>query len=601
MTPNRTTDETYPPLSPAAIAALEAAGCHAEDWSRVRIHPGSDLSLLRDVEFEGDVTVGLLDATRFPGCRLRNVLLTDSSLGDGVRVRYVTGGIRNACIGNEAIIENCASISYDDSPACGLGMRVAVLDETGSREVTAYPGLSAQTAMVMARGKRSDAIRLTETIDTLIDSGEISIEPGIAPRARLTSCGPIHNVAVGHDVTVDAVRSLRDGAIVNNAPAGQSLAFAGPGVDAEGFIIEDATVTSGALLRNCYVGQGAKIEKGFTAHDSLFFANCAMENGEACALFAGPYSVSMHKGTLLIGCQTSFMNAGSSTNQSNHMYKLGPVHWGVLERGVKTSSGSYLMLGARIGAFSLLMGLHKTHPDSTEFPFSYLFGDEKGATVVVPGVMLRSCGLLRDEKKWPARDCRLKCSVPLHDRVICDVLNPVTVDAMIRALDTIRPMLSRPADDDRYHRYKGMKLSRASLERAMKLYYLGILKYLHRFLPDDADDDSSPLFTPIADPETFHPEDASEWVDLAGLPMPRPMLEQALHAGSIAGMEDIFDHAYRDYRSLQTQWIDARFPPRLRLSAAEIRRGAGEFDRLVDIDRETYRDSLSAETAMLRL
>lgn len=70
------------------------------------------------------------------------------------------------------------------------------------------------------------------------------------------------------------------------------------------------------------------IEKGFTAHDSLVFSNCSLENGEACALFAGPYTVSMHKSSLLIGCQTSFMNAGSGTNQSNHMYKLGPVHWG---------------------------------------------------------------------------------------------------------------------------------------------------------------------------------------------------------------------------------------------------------------------------------
>lgn len=82
------------------------------------------------------------------------------------------------------------------------------------------------------------------------------------------------------------------------------------------------------------------------------------------------------------------------------MYKARSRALGLLERGVKTSSGSYLMLGAKIGAFSLLMGQHKTHPDSSQFPFSYLFGDDRGATVVVPGAMLRSCGLMRDEKKW---------------------------------------------------------------------------------------------------------------------------------------------------------------------------------------------------------
>ena len=137
-----------------------------------------------------------------------------------------------------------------------------------------------------------------------------------------------------------------NGAVINNAAPGKCFAYVGSGVDADNFIIEDGKVSSGCIIRNCYIGQGAELEKGFTAHDSLFFANCSFENGEACAVLAGPYTVSMHKGTLLIGCQTAFMNAGSSTNQSNHMYKLGPVHWGVLERGVKTSSGAYIMFGA---------------------------------------------------------------------------------------------------------------------------------------------------------------------------------------------------------------------------------------------------------------
>ena len=37
----------------------------------------------------------------------------------------------------------------------------------------------------------------------------------------------------------------------------------------------------------------------FSAHDSLFFANCNCENGEAAALFGGPYTVTMHKSSLV--------------------------------------------------------------------------------------------------------------------------------------------------------------------------------------------------------------------------------------------------------------------------------------------------------------
>lgn len=586
----------YPPLSTEAIAYLEAHGCSAADWDAVRIHPESDLSLLRDVEFEGEVTVGLINAGRFPGSCIRSVLLRDCRVADGVRLRHIPGGISGCTIGARAVVENCARISYEHMPLCGVGNEVSVLDETGSRTVVIYPGLSAQSAMLMARCRHSMADDLLSQARDHIDS--LTLPVGIGAGAEILDCGEIHNVAIGRGVKIHGARSLRDGTVVSNAAEGGS-AFIGAGVDAHGFIIEDASVESGAILRNCFVGQGVRLEKGFTAHDSLFFANCTMENGEACALFAGPYTVSSHKGTLLIGCQTSFMNAGSSTNQSNHMYKLGPLHWGVLERGVKTSSGSYLMLGANIGAFSLLMGQHKTHPDSSEFPFSYLFGDPQGATVVVPAVMLRSCGLLRDELKWPQRDRRT--GLPQRDRVIFDVLNPVTVNAMIEAIDVITPMLSRPADDDRYHRYKGMKLSRASLHRATRLYYLGLMKYLDRVLLDSRDPEPDWHFpTPPADADSAE-LDAAPWVDVAGQPMPRPLLEKALKAESMEERENIFDQAFADYATLQQRWIAARFPASLRVDAAEIRRGAAEFDSLVELDRTTYRDSISAETAMLAL
>ncbi|MDE5843378.1 MAG: DUF4954 family protein [Muribaculaceae bacterium] len=582
------------------INILKANGCFAEDWDKVHIHPDSDLSLIRNVEFEGEVEVGVLDRKRYPRCMICNSLLADSKIGDGARLRYIAGGLHNAIVGERVEIENCASISFTADSRCGVGTHVAVLDETGSREVIIYPGLSSQMAMLMARCRKSDAARIREDISARIENGNLQVAPSIGARSVIRNCGPLRDISVGHDVIIDSARCLTEGAFINNLPEGTPAYMAGPGCDASGFIVEDGLIDSGTLLRNCYVGQGARLEKGFTAHDSLFFANCSMENGEACALFAGPYSVSMHKGSLLIGCQTSFLNAGSNTNESNHMYKLGPIHWGVLERGVKTSSGSYLMLGADIGAFSLLMGAHKTHPDSREFPFSYLFGDPQGATVVVPGVMLRSCGLLRDEQKWPVRDRRKQHpGLPEFDKVICDVLNPVTVDAMINAIDTIRPLLSKPADDDRYHRYKGMKLSRASLERAIRLYHLGIMKYLSRFISDGE------LFPSINDKNfQISPQESQSirWIDMAGLPMPRKILDEALQDEKDSeALAAIFETTFADYQPLQMDWILNRMPASLRLTNREILDGAAEYDRLVELDRTTYREALDAENAMLRL
>lgn len=575
-------EPTY--INPGAkeISQLTAQGCRSNDWTRVRFNPQTDFSRFRNVTFENDITVGLLSGNAV----LENVLMRNCKIGNDVTIRNVGIALENCDIRRGARVENVGKIVFDDGSLCGVGTEVAVLDETGSRPVTIFPGLTSQIALLMAREPKWAENHLRPILMEYLDSQTFFF--GIDEDAVIENCGSLINVSVGREVVVSGAASLKNGMIVNNAAPGRALAFVGTGVDAENFIIEDGRLDSGALVRNCYIGQGASIEKKFTAHDSLFFANCSLENGEACAVFAGPYTVSMHKSTLLIGVQTSFMNAGSGTNQSNHMYKLGPVHWGILERGVKTSSSSYLMLGAKIGAFSMLMGMHKTHPDSSQFPFSYLFGDDRGATVVVPGVMLRSCGLLRDEQKWPARDRRLKRKLPLLDRIVFDVLNPITVEAMLTALDVIDDLLLRPADDDRFIRYRGMKFTRASLERARHLYELAIYKYLSLRVKDGFPDNKSD-------------EKIAQWVDMAGLLIPRDLLDLAMRRESIGEIKKVFDDAYNRYPELERAWIASRFDTHWHKPFEVIASYAADFDHTIEEDRRRYLEDLAAQNEMLKL
>ncbi|MDE7418616.1 MAG: DUF4954 family protein, partial [Muribaculaceae bacterium] len=384
------------------IEQLERQGCFSDDWSKVSISDGTDLSRIRNVYFRGTVTVGA-------NCEIINV----------------PGGLSNVRIGDNVRIVNAARIENSPTAKFGVGTEIAVLDETGGRTVKIYPGISSQIATIAARMPEY----AKETLFPLIDEHIKSFPdmPEIGNGAEIIDCGPIIDTRIWPGVRVEGAAWLRNGSIVSTTDKENCLTYVGQGVNAENFIIEDAMVANGVILRNTYVGQGSVIDKGFTSHDSLFFANCAMENGEACAVLAGPYSVSMHKSSLLIGCQTEFMNAGSGTNMSNHMYKMGPVHWGVLERGVKTSSNSYIMHGSRIGAYSLVMGEHKTHPDTSEFPFSYLFGDAKGNTTLLPGAMLKSYGLRRDQEKWPKRDRRELKGLKMHDRITFHTFTPYTI------------------------------------------------------------------------------------------------------------------------------------------------------------------------------
>ena len=545
------------------IDSLERQGCSCPDWSLISIADDACLKQIRNVHFEGKVEIGA-----------------------DVVIRNVPGGISNCRIRDGVKIENVARIEFQQEAPCGVGITIATLDETGSRPIVAYPGISSQIATLMTRVPSWIEHDISPYLQDFLDSKASPHE--IGEGAIVRDCGVLLNVSVWPRVRIEGARSLVNGSVVNNAAPGRELAYIGSGVDAKNFILEDGKIDSGCIIRNCYVGQGVELEKGFTAHDSAFFANCSFENGEACAVLAGPYSVSMHKASLIIGCQISFMNAGSATNESNHMYKLGPVHWGVLERGVKTSSGAYIMLGAKIGAFSLVMGQHKTHPDSSAFPFSYLFGDERGATVVVPAAMLRSCGLMRDEQKWPNRDRRLKRKLPLHDRINFNVLNPFTVDSMLSAIDTISELLNEPVFDDLYIRHKGMKFTRAALERAKYLYTLAIYKYFSLTLGDKP-------FPPASDKK------AGSWVDLGGQIIPRSRLEEILAKDDINEAEELLNEAAANYDELQMEWIGNRFGDWWHSHHQDIPSGARQFDELVAEDRQEYIDAIARETRMLNL
>lgn len=573
----------YPPLTTSQVVQLEQQGCYAKDWSKVRINPQSDFSLIRNVRFYGNVEVGLIFASSEKENGIFNATIKDCIIGDDVYISSVGGELRGCEIGNHVKIENVGRIVFDEEASCGLGVVVSVLDETGSRPVYIYPGISAQMAALMAYKPQWTENVLLPMIQDYYYEHPLSTSIGDNVEILDTVC--MINVHIDRDVKIEGCKHLKNGAVLNNAPQGSGLAYVGIGVDAENFIIEDAEVSTSATLRNCYVGQGCAIVKGFTAHDSLFFANSACENGEACAVFAGPYTVSMHKSSLLIGGQYMFMNAGSGTNSSNHMYKLGPAHWGIMERGVKTSSDAYMMWSGKIGAFSLLMGSHKTHPDTSEFPFAYLFSNVKNETIVVPGVMLKSCGLLRDGTKWPARDKRVKYKLPFNDNVCFDVLNPLTVGTMINALKTFRQIRVSEIDKDGFHTYKGLKIKPSSILKGEEFYRLAILKYFHEK-------------TERKDLSSIEAREM-QWADFAGQLIPVSSIKPAFEKETLHDIKKVFSDAFMNYPELEFQWIKWQLESGWDKEMVQAAKAAETLNKMIETDRVNSREMLTQQNNLL--
>ena len=257
-------------------------------------------------------------------------------------------------------------------------------------------------------------------------------------------------------------------------------------------------------------------------------------------MFAGPYTVTHHKSTLLIAGFFSFYNAGSATNQSNHMYKLGPVHQGILERGSKTGSFSYLLWPSRVGAFTNVIGKHYSNFDTSDLPFSFI-NEENGRSVVVPGMNLFTVGTKRDGMKWPSRDGRK--DPDRLDRIHFDVLSPYTVGSMVRGAKKLRELAGQVPQSQEYVQWNGIAVNRLMLKTSIKYYEMGIQVFFGDMIAAYLEGFSEQVtYEEIRKGLTVPTDRWSEaWIDAAGLlasPARIDLLTAAVEKGEVSGLAD---------------------------------------------------------------
>jgi hypothetical protein len=468
-------------LTAEEVKVLEKNGCQSGDWNAVSVGDGFHADRVQHCRFIRSVMLGSntgtlsVNGVAYP-CGISNAVLADTTVSDNVVIRNIGTHILNYTLEAETALVNVAELSCTADTTFGQGIEVDTLNEAGGREVPLSSALTAQTAFLITVYRHRPAL-VNGLVGLIKEAAEKTRgQKGIVGRgARLLNTGTVRNVLIGPGTQIQGAASLQNGTIVS---CPEDPVIIGEGVTAEAFVIlEGAHVTSQAVLNRVFVGQGTRIGKQFSAENSLFFANCEGFHGEACSVFAGPYSVSHHKSTLLIASMVSFYNAGSGTNQSNHMYKLGPVHQGILERGCKTGSFSYLMLEAHLAPFCVVIGKHMANIDIPDFPFSYL-SESGGRSQLTPAMNLLTVGTIRDQEKWAARDRR---KAPLKRDIINPaVYSPYTVEKMVKGRDILRKLYQETPKERESVAIGGTVLSRLLMKNSAKYYHMTVLRYLYQ-------------------------------------------------------------------------------------------------------------------------
>ena len=601
----------YRKLTQEEIQVLEQNACWAEDWNRVEVAENFRPYNFHRVIFYGDIRLGSFEKSIevskdfYKHSGINDATLRNVTVGNDCLIEKVGNFINNYTIGDDCYISNISTIETTEGATYGAGSTISVLNEMGDGNITLFRELNSQLAAFMV--KHSSDKELTRCLHQLIDD-EVRVstpERGIiGNRVKIINTKEITNTVIKGDCEISGAARLSECTILSSEDAS---VYIGTGVICENSIICDGcSINNSVKMQDCFVGEACQITNGFTAEASLFFANSFMANGEACAAFCGPFSASHHKSSLLIGGQFSFYNAGSNTNFSNHAYKMGPMHYGTLERGTKTASGSYILMPATVGAFSVCFGKLMHHPDTRCLPFSYLIA--YGETMyLVPGRNITTVGLYRDIKKWPKRDKRSKQSK--KSIINFDWLSPFTVGEILQGIKILENLRAASGDNVTTYNFHEYVINASSLQKGLKYYDIALRIYMGAVLKR-------------AQKEGFFGMPQSEvgkgpWVDLSGLLLPESE-EQALiedvKSGTIENISQVldrFDHINRNYSDYRWAWsyqlildyyhldqLDEAACERIREDyvrarrawIAEIRKDAEKEFAMGDVEREVFED-----------
>lgn len=540
----------YRKLTHEEIEQLKKNGCSSDNWDSVNVAEKFAPNLISNANFSGKVQIG-------NNVRLRNVY-----------------ALSNYEIEEDVAVENVYSITTEGESTFGNGIKLSVLNEGGGRELMMFDRLSSQIGYMLVTCRHDKTF--IEKLESIIEQYSLTRKASIGKIGKASSiknCGTIKNVWIEQSAKINGVTSLTEGTILSSSFDPVQISN---GVIAKSFIIQSgSSVTDVVLLDHCFVGQGVRVGKQYSAENCAFFSNCEGFHGEAVSIFAGPYTVTHHKSTLLIAAMFSFYNAGSGSNQSNHMYKLGPLHQGMLERGAKTGSFSYMLWPSRVGAFSVVIGKHYSNFDASEFPFSYL-NEDYGKTVLTPAMNFFTVGTRRDSQKWPTRD-RRKDKLKF-DMLHFDLLNPYIISKMLAGSDKMRGLLEKANRDQEFVTYKGLNIKRLLLKTSIKYYEMAVKIFIGEQILNRIKINSTPnSFSSISERLKYNKSIYSEgWVDAAGMFISKHAYDDLLNlisAGMIKSIDELNDR-FRilglNYEESSWSWCANLIEKRLNISIEDI-------------------------------
>ena len=502
---------TYRKLTDDEIALLEDNNCRAEDWESVNVSDDFNPAYLCDVVFYGEINLGYFDRNIevSPGflkhSGIYRATLRNVTVGDNCLIEHVNNYVNNYTIGDNCYISNIATLETSEGATYGQGNIISAGSPSGEGNIMLFIRLSSQLAALMMKYSHDKELR--ETLRNLVREDIDAQQPEcgiIGEGVKIVNTGEITNTILGDYCEVNGAARLSDTTVMGTADAS---VFIGTGVICENSVISDgASLLNSAIVTDCFVGEACKISNGFTAGQSVIFANSNLSKGEASAAFCGPFTTSHHKNSLLTGSVFSLNNTG---------------HDDITQC-----------------------------PDMCNLPFSRLT-TQGDTTFLEPAFHITTAAHYRNIRRWARRDMRAQ-STP-KSIVNFDWLSPFSVGKIIKAKKKLEDLREISGEDASNYRFHEFIIRAADLQKGIQNYDMALRIYMGTVLER----------VQRRDPELNEPETDTglgKWDNLAGLVLPASeelQIVEDIKDGTLVNIDEIlhrFDEINAEYRNYQWAW-----------------------------------------------
>jgi len=423
---------------------LEAAGCWAADWSRVRVAEGFNPKRVAAVKFFGDVYLGKFQAeeieadkgVKFPAGVYHSVVC-DSVISDDALVHNV-GVLSNYVVGPKAVVMNCKTVSATAGTAFGNGVEMSIAIETGGREVLSYAELTIPVAEKVTKNRDNKEL-LAEYADFVAKYVEAVKSPKgiIEEGAKVLNTAKVVNVYVGPYAVIDSATKVSEATLLSNKEE-KTEVLDGSWV-VKSILQWGCEVTSMAIVDSSVCTEHSHVERHGKVTQSILGPNTGIAEGEVTASLCGPF-VGFHHQSLLIAAlwPEGKGNVGYGANVgSNHTSKAP-------DQEIWPGEGIFFGLGTNIkfpsnftkAPYTIIATAVNALPQKVEFPFSLINspadrfeGISPAYNEIMPGWVLSDQIYMvkRNEGKY------IKRNKARRSQFVFEVFRPDIVDLMIEA------------------------------------------------------------------------------------------------------------------------------------------------------------------------